>query len=398
MTWEDYLNLVLKSSGIDMTMKQISDHMFLESLKEITQTMIQKKPNDKLVIFDLDGCISDDRWRRCLIEPSAIGEQVDNYGAYHDKICEDTVIEGSRILLKNYIAAGVFPIFITARPTSVRASTEKWIKDSLGLTLSSDYWMFMRAEGDYRSSVDIKREVIKLVQAEAAKSQRTIIAAFDDRTDIVDMYFAEGVIHSYKLDEEGLLTKYGRFSTSSLIGQTPGMIIDEKAARESFIKRSEIPSAIDKPFPIGEFVSAVADHLANYVPEIPDTPITQVATGAALDELVAIPLRLEDASDILRKAANTFRERNAVYRDNAVNVGKVMEALFPDGVNLKNAKDHQIYHLFELIIVKLTRFANTDLHHTDSIHDVMVYAAMIEPLCGDHNVNGSHIEKKEEKK
>jgi hypothetical protein len=32
------------------------------------------------------------------------------------------------------------------------------------------------------------------------------------------------------------------------------------------------------------------------------------------------------------------------------------------------------------MIVKITRFANSDLNHKDSIHDAAVYAAMVESL------------------
>ncbi len=83
------------------------------------------------------------------------------------------------------------------------------------------------------------------------------------------------------------------------------------------------------------------------------------------------------AATVLRAAASTFEERNAVYADNYKNVGAVMRALFPQGIQSDVAlTDH--FHLFELIIVKLTRFANTNLTHIDSIHDTAVYAAMID--------------------
>lgn len=83
---------------------------------------------------------------------------------------------------------------------------------------------------------------------------------------------------------------------------------------------------------------------------------------------------------ILKKAAQTFQERNAVYKDNANNVANTMGALFPNGVVLNTPEDFNRWHLFELLIVKLTRFANSGLMHKDSIHDAMVYAAMVESL------------------
>ena len=87
-----------------------------------------------------------------------------------------------------------------------------------------------------------------------------------------------------------------------------------------------------------------------------------------------------DASIILQKMSFTFKERNKVYGDNYKTVGVVMSALFPAGVNLKTVDDYNTWHLFELMIVKLTRFANTNMTHKDSIHDAAVYAAMVESL------------------
>ena len=87
-----------------------------------------------------------------------------------------------------------------------------------------------------------------------------------------------------------------------------------------------------------------------------------------------------EAAEILEEMARTFRERNEVYGDNYKNVGAVMKSLFPGNVNLNSVDDYNMWHLFELMIVKITRFANSELKHQDSIHDTAVYAAMIEGM------------------
>jgi hypothetical protein len=86
------------------------------------------------------------------------------------------------------------------------------------------------------------------------------------------------------------------------------------------------------------------------------------------------------AADILAEMADTYRERNKVYGDNYKRVGAVMAAMFPNGVDLFTEEDYNVWHLFELMVVKLTRFANSGLTHEDSIHDAAVYAAMVESL------------------
>lgn len=84
------------------------------------------------------------------------------------------------------------------------------------------------------------------------------------------------------------------------------------------------------------------------------------------------------AADLLQEMANTFRERNVVYGDNYKVVAAVMMTLFPEGIALTSADNFLTWHLFELIVVKLTRFTNSGLTHKDSIHDIAVYAAMLE--------------------
>ncbi len=96
------------------------------------------------------------------------------------------------------------------------------------------------------------------------------------------------------------------------------------------------------------------------------------------------PVR-RNAADVLQEMADTYRERNAVYGDNFKNVGPVIKAMFPDGIRFKTADDLTKWHLFELLVVKLTRFANSGLLHVDSILDAGVYAAMIKQ-CIDEQV------------
>ena len=83
---------------------------------------------------------------------------------------------------------------------------------------------------------------------------------------------------------------------------------------------------------------------------------------------------------ILAKMATTFTMRNNDYKDNYKMVGDVMAAFFPDGVELKTADQFAVWHLFELKIVKLTRFVIAGMLHADSIHDDAVYSAMIENI------------------
>ena len=87
----------------------------------------------------------------------------------------------------------------------------------------------------------------------------------------------------------------------------------------------------------------------------------------------------KDAGIILDEMADTYRERNKVYGDNFKMVGKLMAVLFPNGVTKEVLHSDQ-FHLFELVLVKLSRFAISNLTHQDSIHDAGVYCAMQEAI------------------
>lgn len=96
---------------------------------------------------------------------------------------------------------------------------------------------------------------------------------------------------------------------------------------------------------------------------------------------LSIPKDLKNTPpEILERMASTYRERNKTYKDNYYRHGKVMIALFPDGVILNTERDFIMFGLLEQVVSKMTRFACSDLKHKDSIHDTGVYAAMIESL------------------
>jgi hypothetical protein len=83
----------------------------------------------------------------------------------------------------------------------------------------------------------------------------------------------------------------------------------------------------------------------------------------------------------MEAAAETFRERNKAYGDNYLRFGNVMHALFPNGVLLDTPEKWNRFCIFITIIAKASRYANDDDHpHLDSIHDLGVYAFMLESL------------------
>lgn len=83
----------------------------------------------------------------------------------------------------------------------------------------------------------------------------------------------------------------------------------------------------------------------------------------------------------LHELADLFAQRNAVYKDNFRMYGKLMAALFPNGLGSSTEAEHNKDHLFMLAMVKLTRYAiNYRAGHKDSLDDLIVYLSMVAAL------------------
>ena len=85
--------------------------------------------------------------------------------------------------------------------------------------------------------------------------------------------------------------------------------------------------------------------------------------------------------DCLEDALHTFKQRNKQYGDNYLTHGQVMTALFPDGVQLKTVEDYNRFGVINMIVAELTRYSqNWPKTHQDSLHDLGVYAFILESL------------------
>lgn len=311
------------------------------------------KPNN-FAIFDLDGCLVDDEWRLPLIKEEGHPNRWDEY---HAGIGQDKALDVGRLKLLDCIDQGFGIFIITARPEYTRNQTELSLKKLFPELINHGYFLFMRDNGDdLTPSPALKTDIVNEIKFHM-RGRQQIKIAFDDRRDVCEAYHLLG-IRAQILDKNGC------------INFAPDMHANIPADAVITNVRFVDSPKIEKPDAEGSFEA--------------------IPTQAEPEQ----KSKPEDAADILQGAADTFRERNAVYKDNADNVGKVMAALFPDGVQLKTANDHKMYHLFELIIVKLTRFANSGLKHNDSIHDMAVYAAMCEVLTDKHDIKFESLDPK----
>lgn len=89
------------------------------------------------------------------------------------------------------------------------------------------------------------------------------------------------------------------------------------------------------------------------------------------------------AAAILEEAGATLRERDADYKASDALYARVMTELLPD-VAIRSKEDHHRFHIFMLMMVKVTRYAkNWETGHPDSLTDLIAYTGMLAALDRD---------------
>tara|TARA_R110000744_G_scaffold8696_1_gene28561 strand:- start:3545 stop:3877 length:333 start_codon:yes stop_codon:yes gene_type:complete len=89
-------------------------------------------------------------------------------------------------------------------------------------------------------------------------------------------------------------------------------------------------------------------------------------------------------AECIEEALKTFKQRNESYGDNYLQHGRVMSALFPDGIKLKTVEDWNRFGIINMVVAKLTRYSQkwpeVDEGTIDSVHDMGVYSFMLESV------------------
>lgn len=287
----------------------------------------------KVFIFDIDNCLADDSHRIKLIDWSTTDPEK-RYAAYHAACIGDPPPLQQTIEFFRELAyrPNTHILFITGRPELVREETQVWLRTYLPTGSST---LLMRPHGCELSSVELKRTLLHRYLTDRGLAK--VIAAFDDHVGILEMYRDYFGIPAFQLKIHDLDAYRNEHELSRHDG-----------GHQAYLDRLDD----ERPIPAEELGPVQG---ARPVPKI-------------------------TAADQLEVMAKTFRERNGVYRDNYMCVPEMVKALFgedgPEGSMILRPE----WHLFELILVKLARFARSGLTHIDSIHDAAVYGAMIDAI------------------
>ena len=148
-----------------------------------------------IMIFDLDGCISDDSSRRHLLM------RQDGFDLYHALINDDPPMNSVYFTQQLEKRKSTRLAILTARPERYREQTQQWIKRNFDLDMD-EYVMLMRpntGENANANSPDLKTRMVRSLGC----SMDNIVLACDDRPDILDAYAELGIKSLVLLNADG---------------------------------------------------------------------------------------------------------------------------------------------------------------------------------------------------
>lgn len=134
----------------------------------------------KTVIFDIDGTIADLDHRL-----HHIANFPKNYDKFYDECDRDAPIEPVISLMIDMFARGYKVLLVSGRTDRVRGKTEEWLRRHM-IPFAD---LHMRKDGDWRSDVIVKSEILDQLLAQGHK----IAFVVDDRTSVVNMWRERGL-------------------------------------------------------------------------------------------------------------------------------------------------------------------------------------------------------------
>jgi len=141
-----------------------------------------------VIICDIDNVLSHDAWRRRLIIPVELSVHRHDWARYHAYHLASAMDEANFIPEMASDMRSRYEIyFFTAMPEAYRRVRASWFIKN-GKRPSPDH-IYMRANDDTRSSVDVKRDMFRRLETKVDRCH--ISAAYDDRLDILEMYATE---------------------------------------------------------------------------------------------------------------------------------------------------------------------------------------------------------------
>lgn len=133
-----------------------------------------------IIIFDLDGTISDDSWR-------VVHRYKGEYDTYHNQLGFD---EPMNWKLTDFDQTEFEPVILTTRPEKYRSMTLRWLRRNKFPKWSS-VCLLMRPNGNLLPSPELKQQMVFWLIVNYRFGY--VKMAYDDRGDIIEMYKSLGI-------------------------------------------------------------------------------------------------------------------------------------------------------------------------------------------------------------
>jgi len=139
----------------------------------------------RLQIIDLDNCISDDEWRI----PAIDWHETNLMKRYHDYHMLGAFDQADNHGLFIGLPYDVRLFVFTARPKFFQANTVEWLRRN---EVPCEV-LFMRENDDMSPSCELKKKFMSAVFTKYRIKASEILAAYDDRKDVISTYKKMGV-------------------------------------------------------------------------------------------------------------------------------------------------------------------------------------------------------------
>lgn len=141
-----------------------------------------------LYIFDLDGTLADIEHRKHMLEEKDDPNRWRRFYAACDKDSPCAAVISTMNCLR---FAGNEVWIFSGRSNEVRAKTVDWLCEHTAFMRHElDVALTMRDEGDYTADDELKRQWLENMLVD---DRRRLVAVFDDRNRVVEMWRANGV-------------------------------------------------------------------------------------------------------------------------------------------------------------------------------------------------------------
>jgi len=166
-----------------MKLTQEQEHGLMEIVnKHVSEPRRVLKSIGPYIVFDIDGTLANIKHRLHNIQDGNKNWEKFNSECHKDEPNKH-IIEINKLMCDRNNPKHYPAIIVTGREETYAAETREWLQNH-GITWT---YLFMRPTKDYRSDVEIKREIIeKYIQP------AEILFVLDDREKVVDLWRSMG--------------------------------------------------------------------------------------------------------------------------------------------------------------------------------------------------------------